>query len=157
MALYTKIALKNFNVSLVMESLRATYGTVPDGVTPVIASVGFAGFDRLDERVRTPKAIRTEVGYSSNTGADFADPGELRISTSRDLTQAEEISLDAVLLSHVSTSLTAEQVRQDQDEADWTQMIADFPNWDTANTVQRMNMLKRAIRLIIRKERATAI
>lgn len=122
-----------------------------------ITSMGFAGFNRLTDRIYTPKGDLTQVGYSSNTGPDFASDGELRVSTSRDLTAGEESSLDALLLAHVSTTLTAEQQRQDQDAGDWTQMIADFPNWDAANNAQRMTMLKRAIRLIIRKERAAAI
>lgn len=146
---YVKIALKDFNAPKLMEELNAT------GLP--ITSIGWSGFDRPDPRRYTPKASRTQVGYSSSAGADFADPGEMRIATSRALTPLEDTNLTGLLTAHFATVLTAEQQRQDQDNADLNQLMVDYGNWDLLNNTQRFLVLKRALRILIRRERGSPL
>jgi hypothetical protein len=149
-----KIALKNFNGSKFHEEITAT------GL-PVV-SLTWAGFEKVTGSVRLyqPKAARSLVGVMVSNGVrteDFADPGELRFATSRALTALESTALDAAITAHVSSVLTAEQTRENQDEADWTQFIADFGTWDAMNTAQRMAFLKRAMRVLLRAQRGAAL
>jgi len=183
MPIIVKISVKDFNPDKLREELAAS------GAGSILVGLSWAGFNRISERRYTPKPAREMVGSSINNGVrieDFADPGELRFTITRDLTQPEDDALVTLLSNHNFTTLSAEQVRQDQDEADLTailaterdQFIADVQAlgaivtaWDGQNTTQRQAATKDAIgrisrdlatvgkvmRWILRRERGAAI
>ena len=144
MALIVKTVLKPLNADQLMAELAA----LP------IAGVTWAGFDKVDDRRYGPMAAAREIGHSVSNGvrvSDTANPGELRITTSRDLTAPETTSLDSILAAHNAATLSAEQQRQDQDTTDLSQLLSDFSAWDGMNNAQRNAALKRVLRLMLRK------
>lgn len=165
MALISKIFVKTFNASRLLDEVSAF---------PIV-SIGWAGFTRLDDRLYQPNATTKEIGRSVSNGVtvvDTAEPGELRFSLSIDLTPSEDDSLTSILASHNATQLSAEQIRQDQDEADWLAITATerqayidaLASWDAANNAQKLVLAKqmfatvgKLMRLVIRAERGSAI
>ena len=153
------MALTKFrNAPINPDRLREEW--VAAGLGPLLPSVTIAGFTRLSPRRYEPFTERRVVGVSVVDGTrveDFADPGELRFALAQPLTPSEDASLDAVLAAHNPAVLSAEQVRQDQDDADAAQLEADFGAWDAMNNAQRFTALKRLVRLVIRRERSAAV
>jgi len=148
MALLLRTLLKDFNPDRLSDEV-ATAG---------LPSLSFSmrGFEQRGARLYTPAVARRRVGYSSSTGDDFADPGELHIAPSRDLTVPETITLDATLTAHNAALLSAEQVRQDQDETDFAALLAterqtylaNLQAWDGMNTAQRAVATKEMFQII---------
>jgi hypothetical protein len=183
MPIVIKISVKDFNPDRLREQLAAA------GAGAILDSLGWAGFDRVSDRRYTPKPARTLIGVSVSNGQrieDFADPGELRFTFSRDLTPGENDQLDTLLANHDHTQLSAEQVRQDQDEADLDSIIATerdafiaalgtmqttLNGWDAANQTQKLQLAEnyftanrgcmvtigKLLRFMLRKERGAAI
>ena len=166
MATYVTFHIKSFNDSRIIEELNA--------LSLTFATITWAGFLRPVGRVRAPTTGPTEVGRKVENGVttiDTADPGELRFVTSVALTGAQQTALDAALVSHDSTQLSAEQVREDQDEVDWAVLegsITDYKAhllaWDGYNNLQAkaaskemLTSLGKAVRLLIRQNRGSAI
>lgn len=162
--LIVKTALKNFNAAKLVEELQAlSFGGE-------VIRIDWYGFTKLDARRFTPAAARQKVGEADGI-ADFADPGELRFHTTRDLMPVEDTQLDSILSAHDSIILTAEQIRQDQDENDLTTLIgnvADFDTliaqWDGLTTNQAkaalrpvLVNLRRVLRIIVRKYRSAQV
>jgi hypothetical protein len=82
-------------------------------------------FVPLDARRCTPFPESSRVvGRSSSSGDDVAARGELRFLSPDALTAPQNTSLDSVLAAHNSATLTAEQQRQDQDDADMESLLA---------------------------------
>lgn len=151
MPIITKTAVKNFNGDLLSEQVAALLT-----VAVFSGQVKWAGFHRLTDRVYEPNAGVQEIGRHSANGQttiDTAQPGELRFTCSRDLTSQEDTDLDAILTAHNSANLTAEQTRQDQDEADLESLIeterdtfianlstqqTTINGWDAATTAQKL-------------------
>jgi len=168
MATVVKISIKNFNADRLREELAAA------GAAALLTGIGWAGFN-LTGRIYAPAAARREVGRSSvngNTVVDFADPGELRFYTTRDLTTPEDTALTNVLTAHNSALLSAEQVRQDQDEADLDAIlateraafIANLAAWDGLSTANKFVAAKamfttigKLMRFLLRRERGASI
>jgi hypothetical protein len=153
MATLLKIFVKNFNPDRLREEM-------PAGTAGVLTGLGWAGFDRSSSRLYVPKSERSIIGRSFSNGAtvvDFADPGELRFSTSRDLTVLEDAALDVVLTAHVATNLSAEQVREDQDETDFQQMRTRLDGWATLTAAQKDEVLRRLVRLVLRMARGEEV
>jgi len=182
MATVVKISVKNFNSDKLREELEAS------GAGAILISIGWPGFDQVG-RIRLPIAARRETGRSVVNGStvlDFADPGEIRFHTTRDLTGPEDTALMNALTAHNALLLSAEQVRQDQDEADLDAIIATeraafvaslaslqtaLNAWDAASTANKLisakNMftlvradlvtIAKILRLVLRKERSAAI
>lgn len=164
-----KTASKDFNPDRLREELEAA------GLAAVVTSMGWAGFVKAAPRLYTPAATRRVVATSVSNGErteDVADPGELRFFTTRDLTGAEDASLTTVLTAHVATQRSAEQVRQDQDEADLDALLATefaayrtrVTTWDTLNPAQKLDaardnfvVLGTALRVLLRRERGAAL
>jgi hypothetical protein len=104
-----------------------------------------------------PEASRV-VGTSSSDGDDVALRGELRFFSPSPLTAPQNTSLDSVLTTHNSATLTAEQVRQDQDTNDLDALLAtDRPaylshiqSWDGLSTANKLAAAK-AMFIIIGK------
>lgn len=165
MAIIVKIALKNLNQTKLGEEIAAlAFGSV-------FTRVDWYGFHRLNARVLEPNAATQKVGESGGV-SDFADPGELRFHTTRDLTTQEQADLDAVLAAHNDATLTAEQVREDQDEADLDTLITAAQQFqtfltafDNAGNVSQLKAalrpfcvnVGRAIRNIVRKQRSSSV
>ena len=152
MALLTRTLLKDFNSDRLREEVE----------TAGLPSLSFSmrGFEQIGARLYTPAAVRRRVGYSSSTGDDFADPGELHIAPPRDLTVPETVTLDATLTAHNAALLSTEQARQDQDETDVATLLATerqtyiddiqalnaiVAAWDGQNSAQRQVATKDAI------------
>lgn len=165
MALIVKIALKTLNVERLVEELRA----LP--FADVATRIDWYGFERQDDRRMAPVAARIKVG-EANGVSDFADPGEIRFHTTRDLTAPEQTQLDGVLTAHNAATLTAEQTRQDQDEADLDTLITAaqafntfLTNFDAAGNVTQLKAalrpfcvnMGRALRIIVRKQRSAGV
>jgi len=176
----TRIALKDFNPAKLFEEMASL---------PLAGNPGMAGFDRVTARRFTPAPGVKLVGTQTSTGAtvqDFAQPGELRLPFTRDLTGPETTALDNAITAHVHTVLTAEQTREDQDDADFqailstertayvqnlTDIQAAIDAWDAQTTAQRLAATKqhmvetreclltvgKVLRLFLRRERDAAI
>lgn len=169
MAAVVKIALNDFNPDRLGEELVAA------GLMPLITSLGWAGFERVTPRRYTPAAARRVVGMSSVNGVrteDLADPGELRFGLTRDVTPTEAATLDGVLSAHDAALLSAEQVRQDKDEADLDTLLATerqayltaLQDWDGMTSAQKLAATRamfltigKLFRVILRRERGAAI
>jgi len=162
MVVASRTVLKNINPSKLLEELAA----LP------LQSVNWAGFVRSGDRLYIPAAERRIVanGFDRARGhwIEEADPGDLKVSTSRDLTAEEGIRLDSTLAAHDSTLLTAEQQREDQDQADIDSMLTTeiqrfrthLANWDSYTAAQTKAATKdclltlgKALRFILRRER----
>jgi hypothetical protein len=159
MAVTVKISVKDFNSNKLQEELAA----LP------LTGISWAGFIRLDDRRHTPfpEASRV-VGRSSSTGDDVALRGELRFISSSSLTAPQNASLDSILSSHNSATLSAEQVREDQDESDMEALFASdrqvylnhIQTWDTKSTANKLAAAKemytiigKVLRVFIRRNR----
>jgi len=168
MATVTKIAIKNFNPDRLREELAAA------GAGALLTGIGWAGFTGAG-RLYTPAGVTREIGRSVVNGVTVVDTavnGELRFYTTRDLTGPEDTALTNVLTAHNSLLLSAEQVRQDQDEADLDAIlateraafIAALAAWDGQTTAQRFvaskamfTTLGKLMRFLLRRERGAAI
>ena len=178
MANVVKIAPKNFNADKLMEELAGT---------PVMDIVWY-GFVPINDRVYGPFSGPPRVieGHSYAGSNYTARSGELWFITSRRLTVPEDSALVSLLTAHDSTALTAEQVRQAQDESDLDALIASdrdaflaaiqsmqtgIQGWDAATTAEKLAITKnffiltranmitigKMMRLFIRSERGAAI
>jgi hypothetical protein len=174
----TKIAVKDFNPSLLREQLRAGQS--------VLDKVGWPGFVTSTPRLFQPIPRSRRVGFTEHGMVDIAQPGEIRFYTTREISLAEEAFLDGVLAGHDAAQLSAEQQREELDRTDLLeilqtgqdQYIADvqaltaiFDGWDAADVATRQLMTKQAIgrlardltilgkimRYVIRKELKAAV
>jgi hypothetical protein len=165
MAVVVKFVLKDLNHTKLIEEAQAL------AFSSVFQKVDWYGFSRKSDRIMTPNTETVKVG-EVNSVSDFAQPGELRIHTSRDLTLAEDAALVAVLTAHNSATVTAEQTRQDQDDADIVALITAaqqfstfLANFDAASNVPQLKAalrpfcvnVGRAIRNIVRKQRSASV
>lgn len=144
LVLLVKIANKNINPGRLVEEIAG----LP------IPTISWAGFTTLGDRLAAPFDARRQVGTLSDGTPDFADPGELRLFASRVLTVLEEADLDAILLAHVAAVQSAEQVRQDQDDADLVQLRSDY---DALSPLQKAGTQGRMLRLLLRRERGASL
>lgn len=169
MAALVKIVGKDFNPDRLREDLEGA------GFAGLLTGQGWAGFARISRRRYTPNAGPRIVGRTVINGAvseDTAQPGELRFQSSRDLTPAEDAALDAALAAHDANMLSAEQVREDQDETDLTALlqtdratyIAHLQNWSGYGNAQKFaaaedmfRIVGKILRLLLRRERGATI
>ncbi len=153
MAIVKKTRVKNFNAGLLAQQVLAA--PLP------LTGIGWAGFASGENgRIYAPAATRRVVGRRSGSDGeilDFADPGELRLGFSRDLTAPEDTTLDGLLTAHDSTGVTSDQTRDDQDETELDLLTTAFRNWNTLTDVQRSNATRLAIRYIVRQARSQDI
>jgi hypothetical protein len=141
------IAIKTINAAKLLEELLA--------VAPV-QSVTWAGFTATTPRLYDPFPEATRiVGRSSTTGDDIAQRGELRINGT--FTAPQQTAITSAVTAHVSTLLTAEQTRQDQDGSDLDTIRNAFNGWAGLNNTQRFDALRLAVRILLRRERADPI
>jgi hypothetical protein len=162
----TRTVLKSVNEEKLREELSPF----------LVTSLTFEGFDRLSDREKVPfaessRVVATSGGVAGRTD-DVAVRGEVRIVTATTLTAQEQAALADVLTAHTHTALTAEQQRQDQDEADLTTIITteigqfrtNLQNWvgmtaaqEKAATREMFLTLGKALRFILRRERGGEI
>jgi hypothetical protein len=162
MATTVRVFVKDFNDDKLQEDL----------VSLPIQGITWVGFIRSGERLHTPfpEASRV-VGRSSADGDDIALRGELRFISPEPLTAPQNTSLDAILAAHNSATLTAEQVRQNQDNTDLDALLAtDRPaylnhiqSWDGLSTANKLVAAKamfiiigKVLRVFIRNSRGGA-
>jgi len=138
-----KVHLKDFNASKLSEELS--------GIPVRVSFAGFVpslpGSDRL---IFTPASQRREVERrfdGKGLTVVEADPGEMYFDSDRELTAEEIVQLDAILSSHDSANLTAEQVRQDQDRTDLEELRRMY------DVGVAPPALRLAVRLILRTQR----
>jgi hypothetical protein len=169
MAVVIIVKSKNFNPDRLREELETA------GLVALLTGISWAGFERATPRSYVPAAARRIVGrYVSNgvTTIDEADPGELRFSTTRDLSPAEATTLSGAVDAHDAARLSAEQGRQDQDETDLDALLAteraafltNLQDWDGMNSTAKMAAAKqnfqiigKVLRLYLRQRRGAAI
>lgn len=147
MAQLVRIVLKPLNRSRLSDELQTALGA------GVLTGMSLAGFVRITARQNDPAPARRVVGdaYDGTTRVyDFADPGELRLTTGRDLLPAEVTTLDAALAAHLHTVLSAEQVREDQDLVDRGALLTAYTNWATLTATERTAALRLLLRLVVR-------
>jgi len=140
--------LKNFNLSLLREDLASA----------PITSWSFAGFNRLPDERRTPKATATVVGVTVANGVrveDTAEPGEIRFYSETEPTQEQIDALNAILDAHDSAQDSLEQQRKVLDEADWQALLdgrpaylANIQNWDAMTSADKLVAAKEMFALI---------
>ena len=167
MAIYIRFHIKDFN----SDRLREDFGALAS----LLNSISWAGFTQVGDRQYTPNAARKRVGVRVENSVrveDFADPGEIRFSTSQTLTPAEETQLNNVFVAHDWTQLSAEQVRQDTDESDLDALLATerqiykdhLRDWDAYTSQQKADATKamflslgKVLRIFLRQQRAAEI
>ena len=152
MALIKKIHVKDFNPDKLREELEAAGGGF-------VQSTVWAGFDSVSDRLYTPMQARRAVGSSSVNGVqtiDYADPGELRFVTPRDITPAEDDGLETILVAHNAATLSQAQIEADADEDVFDALIAEkkpiyvghLNNWDTYTNTQRTAATKEMFEIV---------
>ena len=152
MASEVRTVLKDFNRDLLGEELSAS-------VLP-FESAFLAGFVRkgnsrfVGEPAPGPKVI-TEDKVAGTV--DEAQPGEIRFEFTTALTVAQGAILDGLLNSHDSTARTDDQLRQNQDVADYVALETQFPNIDTMTDAQFRSYVSTLARVVIRENRNAAI
>ena len=167
MAIYIRFHIKDFNP----DRLREDFGALAS----LFNSMSWAGFAQIGDRQYTPNPARKLVAVSVVNGVrteNFADPGELRFTTSRTLTSIEETQLDGLLSAHDWTQLSAEQVRQDTDKAELDALLGTerqiykdhLAAWDGYNNIEKAAATKemfqivgKVLRLFIRSQRSAEI
>lgn len=139
-----RTVLKDFNRDLLVEQLLSS-------IVP-FESLHLAGFVRLNQYVGTPAPGPRVISHDGVTGdTDTADPGELRFVVTSALSGLEATALDAVLSSHVSTGHTADQDRNNQDDADWTALETQWPNIAALDATQLRSYISTLARVAIRE------
>lgn len=116
MAVQKYIKLKDFNPQLFQEQLDAlTSPSIP------ARQQWFAGFVRAsnpEHATPQPEASRQvgkrKVKGETPTPPDFADKGEIRITTRNVLTAAQVTAVDDAMDSHVASGRSTNQQREDQ-------------------------------------------
>jgi hypothetical protein len=161
MSVTTRISVKDFNVAKFQEELASA--SLP------IQGITWAGFIRSGELLYTPFPEDSRViGTSSSDGDDVALRGELRFFSPSALTSLENTSLDSVLATHNSATLTDEQIRTNQDTTDLNALLANdiavyknhLTTWDAKTTANKLVACKemftitgKVLRIFIRRNR----
>lgn len=144
------------------------------GLSPLVHISGYPGYDPVTSRRYTAAPARRQVGetvVNGNRTVIEADPREIWIDTTRDLTAPEDTLLNTTLAAHVYTVLTAEQQRQDVDEADLLLLAGLYTGlgtdanpsgaWASLNATQKTQRLaftlRKIVRFVARRERGEPI
>lgn len=142
MAVQKYIKLKDFNPQLLKEELDAL-------TLPARSPDWFAGFDRAanPEHATPMSEASRQVGKRNVKGEtptppDFADKGEIRITTRNPLTAAEVTAVDDALDSHVASGRSTNQQKEDQITADVLELQVKF---DLGITDPDMRLLSRLV------------
>jgi hypothetical protein len=128
----TRVLLKNFNTDLLFEQLA---GLPISGIT-------WIGFVPLDTDRYMPGLVNS---------------GEMDLSSTRPLSTDEESQLDSILLLHNATQRTAEQTRRVQDDSDLDRLTLDFSNWGTLTQQEKLEALRKTVRVLLRFARGSTV
>lgn len=149
-----KFGPADINPERLIEELR-TAG-FPDAVIP---AVNRPGYDEVSDRRYTAAPARrvvTTIVSSGETTTIEADPRELWIEATRDLTVTESTLIDTTLAAHVYTIISQEQQRRDQDKTDRDRLLQLRTNlttgWAGLSNAQRTETLREAVMLLGRLE-----
>ena len=144
-----RTVLKDFNRDLLRRDL--TNSALP------FEFLDLAGFVRKNQFEGTPApGPRVITDDKVANTQDIAQPGELRFIFTTALTGAEGIALDTALTNHVSTDRLARQSRLEQDDADLTTLVNQWPNFNSFTDAQFKAFVKRLARFVIRRARDSA-
>lgn len=143
------IFLKNFNADLLDQEVSALTLSVP------IDRPHLAGFDVSNNRARQPASAPLRITKKVEMGVlteDFADPGEVRITSEDPISAADSTAITGALTAHDARQLSVEQVRSDKDDTEFPRALnlLSRANWDALNNPAKTEALRRICQLLLR-------
>ena len=147
MAVYRKVLSGNINPRKLLEDLK--------DASPLFEGASIRGFTRSNNRLSIRNTDVTEVGRKRDGNGeviDYADPGEIDLQFSQDLTTGQETGLDNLLAAHDPNTLTLDQIRKDKDASvlDQIGLALKKSNWDGFTSTQKTEIIRRSLQLLFR-------